>query len=466
MYTFSNRLRTFSFVLMIVGLIGIAWGFMNAPSTVEEAKEMIANQSSHDTHGTDHEVAPTSHGEEDSHAKDDAHIETTGHETATASHGGGHDAKHDEHVFHQLKNRPWSAIYVAIFFFMMIALGTLAFYAIQHAAQAGWSIVLFRVMEAITAYLPIGTVILFLFLVLSGMHMNHVFAWMNPDLLDPAGDSYDKLLANKVSYLNVPWLLIRSAIYIGGWILYRWYARKQTLAQDDAPEGNVHYYKLVKASAMFLVFFLITESMMSWDWIMSIDHHWFSTLFGWYIFSGMIVSAITTIAIITIYLKSRGYLDFVNDSHLHDLAKFMFGFSIFWAYLWFSQFMLIWYANIPEEVTYYVQRFDEYKFPFLGMIVLNFALPILILMNSDYKRLPWFIIMAGILVLIGHYIDIYIMITPGSVGSNWSFFSPEVIGSALFFLGLFIYIVFNALTKAPLLAKGNPFIKESEQFHY
>ena len=100
------------------------------------------------------------------------------------------------------------------------------------------------------------------------------------------------------------------------------------------------------------------------------------------------------------------------------------------------------------------------------MIALNFILPILILMNSDYKRLPWFIIMAGILVLIGHYIDIYVLITPGSVGSSWSFISPEVIGSALFFLGLFIYIVFTALTKAPLKAKGNPFIKESEQFHY
>ena len=164
MYTFSNRLRTFSFVLMIVGLIGIAWGFMNAPSTVEEAKEIIASQNSHDTHGTDHEVVPTSHGEEDSHTNVDAHTETTGHEVTTDSHGhaDGHDAKHDEHVFHQLQNRPWSALYVAIFFFMMIALGTLAFYAIQHAAQAGWSIVLFRVMEAITAYLVPGTVILFL----------------------------------------------------------------------------------------------------------------------------------------------------------------------------------------------------------------------------------------------------------------------------------------------------------------
>ncbi|AOW21490.1 quinol:cytochrome C oxidoreductase [Urechidicola croceus] len=448
MYTFSNRLKTFSFALMIVGLIGITWGFLNTPSTIEEAKEIVAHNSQ-DSHGSSHEVIVDTHDT----TVNDLHGESTAHEE-------GHDASHDEHVFHQLKNRPWSALYVAIFFFMMLALGTLAFYAIQHAAQAGWSIVLFRVMEGITAYLPIGAVILFLFLVLSGMHMNHVFAWM-------AHDPSDELLANKAGYLNVPFLLIRSAIYIAGWIWYRQYSKKQTRLQDEASEGdNTHYRKLFKASAAFLVFFLVTESMMSWDWIMSIDHHWFSTLFGWYIFAGMFVSAITTIALVTIYLKSRGYLEYVNDSHLHDLAKFMFGFSIFWTYLWFSQFMLIWYANIPEEVTYYVQRFEEYKVPFLGMLAMNFAFPILLLMNSDYKRLPWFIVMAGIVVLIGHYVDVYIMITPGSVGSQWSFISPEVIGAALFFLGLFIFIVFTALTKAPLKAKGNPFIKESEQYHY
>ena len=154
MYTFSKRLKTFSFALMIVGLVGIAWGFFNAPSTVEEAKEIVAHNESHDTHAT------TTHTVE---ASDDAH-----------STEASHDASHDEHVFHQLQNRPWSALFVAIFFFMMLALGVLAFYAIQQVAQAGWSIVLFRVMEGITAYLPVGAVILFVFLVLSSMHMNHV----------------------------------------------------------------------------------------------------------------------------------------------------------------------------------------------------------------------------------------------------------------------------------------------------
>ncbi|MBV1888343.1 MAG: quinol:cytochrome C oxidoreductase [Urechidicola sp.] len=450
MYTFSKRLKTFSFALMIVGLVGIAWGFLNAPSTVEEAKEIVAHNQSHDTHAT------TTHEVEASH---DAHSTEASNDT--------HDSSHDEHVFHQLQNRPWSALYVAIFFFMMLSLGVLAFYAIQHVAQAGWSIVLFRVMEGITAYLPVGAVILFVFLVLSSLHMNHVFAWMNPELLDPASPKYDHLLAEKAGYLNVPFFLVRAVIYIAGWVLYRRYARKQTLSLDNAIEGNLtHYKKLMGASAAFLVFFLVSESMMSWDWLMSIDHHWFSTLYGWYVFAGMFVSGITTIAMVTVYLKSRGYLEYVNDSHLHDLAKFMFGFSIFWTYLWFSQFMLIWYADIPEEVTYYAQRFEEIKVPFMAMVVMNFVFPILVLMNSDYKRLPWFIVIAGVIVLVGHYIDVYVLITPGSVGDQWKFMSPEVIGSAVFFLGLFIFVVFNALTKTPLKVKGNPFMKESEQFHY
>jgi hypothetical protein len=179
----------------------------------------------------------------------------------------------------------------------------------------------------------------------------------------------------------------------------------------------------------------------------------------------MIVSAITVIALLTIYLKSKKYLEKVNDSHIHDLAKFMFGFSIFWAYLWFSQFMLIWYANIPEEVTYFVTRFEDYQVPFLGMVVLNLVFPFLILMNSDYKRIPWFVVMAGIVILCGHYLDVFVMIMPATVGDQWFIGIPEI-GSILLFAGLFIFIVFKALTKAPLLPKGNPFIKESEHFHY
>ena len=205
--------------------------------------------------------------------------------------------------------------------------------------------------------------------------------------------------------------------------------------------------------------------MMSWDWIMSVDPHWYSTLFGWYVFASLFVSAITTIALITIFLKSRGYLEYVNNSHIHDLAKFMFGISIFWTYLWFSQFMLIWYSNIPEEVTYFITRIEDYNLPFFGMLVLNFIFPLLVLMNSDYKRVNWFVVMAGIVILVGHYIDIYNMIMPATVGESWFIGIPEI-SAVLFFGGLFIFVVFSALTKAPLLAKRNPYIKESKHYHY
>src|SRR5690606_8342859 len=184
-----------------------------------------------------------------------------------------------------------------------------------------------------------------------------------------------------------------------------------------------------------------------------------------YVFASFIVSAVTVIALVTLYLKSKGYLEYVNTSHIHDLAKFMFGFSVFWTYLWFSQFMLIWYADIPEEVTYFVTRIEDYNLLFFGMVVLNFVFPVLILINTDFKRLSWIIVMAGIIILTGHYIDFFNMIMPATVGDQW-FIGAGELGAILFFMGLFIFVVFTSLTKAPLLAKRNPLVEESKHFHY
>ncbi len=432
MYTFSNKLKLFSFVLMIVGALGIGYGFLTAPANVEEAKAMVADAHHGDnTHGASHAEASEHH----------------------------EDRAHDEHLLHQLQNKPWAALYVAAFFFMMIALGTLAFYAIQRAAQAGWSPVLFRVMEGITAYLLPGTLIVLLLLILSGLHLNHLFVWMDPEVV-----AHDELIEGKSGYLNVPFFLARAIFYILGWNIYRYFSRKFSLAQDQAKDISNHK-KNFRISAGFLVFFIVTESMMSWDWIMSVDPHWFSTLFGWYVFASMFVSGITVIALLSMYLKSKGYLEKVTHNHLHDLAKFMFGISIFWTYLWFSQFMLIWYSNIPEEVTYFVTRIQDYNLPFFGMLVMNFVFPLLILMNSDYKRVNGFVVMAGIVILLGHYLDVFNMIMPATVGDQWSIGLAEL-GAFLFFGGLFIYVIFSALTKAPLEAKGDPFMGESERFVY
>ncbi|WP_396192306.1 quinol:cytochrome C oxidoreductase [Flavobacterium sp.] len=507
MYTFSKNLKNIALALMILGLVGIVYGFLSAPKTIEEVEKIVAEShhgghhaeaTTHDAHATEatHETkAAVAHGEvkdtthavahntevkndsvvaseNDSTKTDVAPVATENHDnhtTTEVAHVSKVDdekehKEHIEHVFHQLQNKPWAALYVACIFFLLISMGVLAFYAIQQVAQAGWSPVLFRVMQGITAYLPYGSVIFFILLLLSGFHVNHLFVWMKEGVDVVGHENYDKLIAGKTGYLNVPFWLIRAAIFLIGWNLYRHLSRKNCLAQDEAND-NLFYKKNFKLSAAFLVFFIVSESIMAWDWIMSVDPHWFSTLFGWYVFASFFVSGITTISMVTLYLKSKGYLENVNSSHIHDLSKFMFGISVFWTYLWFSQFMLIWYSNIPEEVTYFITRIKDYNLLFFGAVALNFLFPILVLINTDFKRVAGIVVFAGIIILFGHYIDFFNMIMPATVGDQW-FIGVSEISSLLFFLGLFIFVVFNALTKVPLTPKRNPFIEESKHFHY
>jgi hypothetical protein len=428
---------------MIVGVLGIGYGFLSAPSTIEEAKAIVAAKEVH--HSGGHQQATS---EDENHA---AH---------TDAHAQDH-AAHDAHTLSKLQNRPWSAVLIAGFFFFMLALGTLVFYAVQHVSQTGWSPVLFRIMEAISSYLFPGAVILYIFFVLTaGFHMNHLYIWMDPEIM-----ANDHILQLKSGYLNIPFFLIRSLLFLGGWCFYRYYVVKQSRLQDQANDYK-HYKNIFKSSVFFLLFFFVTESVMAWDWFMGLEPHWYSTLFAWYIFASMFVSAVTVIAMVLIYLKSKGLLEFVNDSHLHDLAKYIFGLSIFWTYLWFGQFMLIWYANIPEEAAYFMTRVEHYNVVFFGMLVFNFVFPFLILMNTDFKRKGWFVMIAGLCVLVGHYMDVFQWVMPSTVGELWSFGIPEI-SSILFFLGLFIFVVFNAIAKTPsLLAKRNPFIEESKHFHY
>ena len=494
MYTFSNKLRTFSFILMILGVLGIGYGFFTAPKNIEEVETILKEEESHHEGGheaasTTHETKAIAHDASESHgevakttvdtvavhtgsvtlAKDTITAATATQEVAAEENHNSvkhataskHDenAEHLKHVFHQLSNKPWAALYVACIFFMLISMGALAFYAIQQVAQAGWSPVLFRVMQGVTSYLLPGSIIFFIILLLSGFHVNHLFIWMDEEVR-----ATDELIKGKTGYLNFPFWIARAGLFLVVWNLYQYRSRKNCLAQDEAND-NTFYKKNFKMSAAFLVFFIVSESIMSWDWIMSVDPHWFSTLFGWYVFASFFVSGITTIQLVTIYLKSNGYLENVNSSHIHDLSKFMFGISVFWTYLWFSQFMLIWYSNIPEEVTYFVTRINDYGITFWGAVVMNFIFPILLLINTDFKRIFWIIVMAGTVILIGHYIDFFNMIMPATVGDRW-FIGVSEISSVLFFLGLFIYVVFNALTKVPLTPKRNPFIEESKHFHY
>ena len=431
---------------MILGALGMGYGFLTAPSTTEEVAQMMHHEE--DGH----------HGEAESHAAPAADSNGS-HGAAEAGHSAEEEQSHLEHLLHQAQNRPWTAFFIAAFFFLMISVCVLVFYAIQWAAQAGWSIVLFRIMEGISAYILPGSILLFLFLVLSAMHFNHIYVWMGEEALD------DEIIQGKSWWLNVPGWLIRSFIYLFTYNLFRYLLRRNSLALDES--GDIKLYrKSFNMSVTFIVIFGIFELFMSFDWLMSLDPHWYSQLYSFYVFASVLVSGITTIALVTIYLKSKGVIPFVNNSHIHDLAKYMFGFSIFWTYFFFDQFMLQWYANIPEEAAYFFPRLiGSYQLPFISMLVMNFVFPILILMDSDFKRIPWFVVAAGLVILTGHFIDVFQLISPATVGDSWSIGIPEF-SSLAFFLGLFIFVVFTSISKAPLHAKGNPFMKESEIYHY
>ncbi len=451
MFKLSGKLKLFSVILLVLGAIGIVYGFISTPNNVEEAKEMIAT----------HQHVEGQAAAEHAHTEKNAFIDGIQGEGFTEkamesveSHHHGHSSA--EKDLHQLQTRPWSATFVAAFFFFMMALGVLVFQAAQYVSQAGWSPVLYRVFEGIHNYVLPGSIIVALIVLLAGTHF---YPWQNADLV--AGD--DKLQVKSL-YLNFPFFLVRVLIYLAIWNVYRFFLRKNSLAQSDMTDYS-HNRRNYKYSVFFLILFALSESTMAWDWFMSMTPHWYSALFAWYIFASMFVSGITVIALVTIYLKRKGHLEFVNDSHIHDLAKYIFAFSIFWTYLWFAQFMLIWYANIPEEAAHFVMRIQHYNLLFFSMLLLNFVFPILILMNSDFKRIPWFVEFVGIFILIGHYIAIYLIVVPSTVGTHGTFGIPEF-AAILFFLGLFILSVGKGLEKVSLRPKGDPFIKESENYHY
>lgn len=373
-------------------------------------------------------------------------------------HGGG-DHGHD---------RFWANIFVNGFFFFAISLGALFFLALQYATEASYMIAVKRVIEGVSQYIFVGSGILIIFFAAGSFHLHHIYHWMDPlvyiEFLEDgsANPMYDSIIAGKQAYLNQPFFWIRTLVYLGVWCYFANLFRKRSLL-EDAEGGTKIHFKNMTYAAIFLVFFAFTSSTASWDWIMSIDTHWFSTLFGWYVFSGIWVSAMIFLVLVTIYLRKKGYLPTVNDSHVHDLAKWMFAISFLWTYLWFSQFMLIWYANIPEEVTYYITRIEHYQWLFFGVFFTNFLFPMVILIARDTKRSIGYLITVGVIIFIGHWLDVFLMITPGSLG-HLEFGFMEI-GMFLGFLGLFLYVVFNAFTKAPMTVKNHPFLDESEHLH-
>jgi len=334
-----------------------------------------------------------------------------------------------------------------------------------------WGVTTHRVFQAIMSFMPIGAIVLLIVFIAGAAHMHHLYHWMDPELYIKGGEHYDEIIANKQAYLNTPFFLIRSVIYIAVWMFFAYWLRKKSKEEDAlnlaayADGVSPIYKKSIFMGVLFIFFFAYTSSSSAWDWLMSIDTHWFSTMFGWYSFSGMWVSSMIVAVVLVLYLKSKGYLKEVNDSHIHDLGKWLFAISCLWSYLWFSQFMLIWYSDIPEEVTYYMDRFEHYKLLYVGTFFVNFLLPFFLLMSRDAKRNAIFLLPVALVIFLGHWIDVLVMVLPGTMHEEGGLGLVEI-GMFLTFLGGFILTILTSLSKASLQTKNHPMYDESVHLHH
>ncbi|WP_209389591.1 MULTISPECIES: quinol:cytochrome C oxidoreductase [unclassified Chryseobacterium] len=441
MYSFSPKLKSASIILLVVGLVLFAVGFfMNKGMSTEKIEHMMEA-----LHASGH-TAPTHSSEMVGPQDHEAHL---------------------KHAELQVHNSPLASIHFVAVFFFGVSCCVLFFYCIQHAAHAGWPIIITRVMEAIASYIPWGGAILIIIMILNITHNGHLFHWMDPELTREGSPEFDVILFEKKRFLNIPFYAVRTIIYVVGASFFAWKLKAMSKKVDET-KSRVDYQYLYRWAVGYIAFFGFASAAWAWDWLMSIDPHWYSTMYIWYSMVSCLSSGIAVIILLSVFLKKNGFLPQFNDNHLHDLGVFLFATSMLWTYTWFAQFMLYWYANVPEEVNYFFGRFEHYSSTFLPMLIVNFVLPLLVLVSSSIKRNYKVVTTMAVIVICGHILDYFNMVMPGTVGPYWK--TPEVLllvlGSILFVAGLFMFTVLSALAKLKLIPTGNPYLHESEIYEY
>lgn len=351
-------------------------------------------------------------------------------------------------------HRTWANLLMDNYYFLSLTIGASFFFSLQYITQSGWSAMFRRIPEAIMAYIPYAAIIMLV--MYFGLH--DIYHWSHPDLV-----ANDELLAHKAPFLNVPFYMIRIVIFFTAWILLTRYLRKLSL-QEDNLGGTAMFEKMEFWSKIFIFVLAFTFSIASFDWIMSIDAHWFSTIFAFKNFGAAFYHGTSLVALIAIILHKKGYFKDMNEYHLLDFSRYMFGLSIIWGYLYFSQFALIWFGNIPEETIYYAQRWENgWKIFFYLNFLINWFIPFIVLLPQKLDKSINFVYFICILLLIGLYTDIYEQVMPDFITSP-SFGIIEI-GVFAGLAGLFLFAFSKALAKVPLIAKNHPYLDESIHHH-
>jgi len=344
---------------------------------------------------------------------------------------------------------------VAYLFFLTLSLGGLIFVLIQFATRAGWSVAVRRIAEHSMGTLPLMAVLA----IPLALGFEHLFTWFDPQVVKD-----DPLLEKKVAYLNPGFFYVRSFVYLIGWAALGWWFRRQSIRQDD---GNAVQMtrRLQIASPPAIVWFAVTTTFFAFDWIMSLDPHWYSTIFGVYFFAGSMVSILCLLILLVLLLQRYGLLEsIVSEEHLHDLGKLLFGFVVFWAYIAFSQFMLIWYANIPEETLWYAHRL-HHGWEYLSFLLAagHFVLPFFLLISRDAKRNHAVLMTGTVWLLVMHYVDLYWLVMPSY---QTEAFRPHWLDllSLLGLGGVFVAGLFRLMAKPLLIPRRDPRLAESLSF--
>jgi hypothetical protein len=350
--------------------------------------------------------------------------------------------------------RVWTSYLVAFFYFACLALGAMFFIAFNFVTNAGWSTSIRRIAESFTSYLPVMVVTSFVLI----LGFKHLYPWADPE-------QAHRLTGGKSIYLSQAFVIARFVIFGLGCLVFKNLIVGNSLKQDETGDNNLTLQNSPR-SVGFIAFFAIFFSMFSIDLLMSLLPSWYSTIFGIYAFAGMIQSTFALMAIMIVWLKDSKWVSgYITVEHQHDIGKFLKGFTVFWAYIAFSQFMLIWYANIPEETEFYLMRSHSgWLVISFGLLIFRFIVPFLTLLPRDAKRNDSVLVSVSILVLIMQYVDIYWLVYPNFNEGAPVFGFYEI---AIFagFAGLFLTMVLKFMTKNNLVAIKDPRLHEALSHH-
>ncbi len=489
-FTFTSKAKLNLFIIMIVGLALIGLGALthgggghdshgdgHGTHGQEEHVDHAAVTLQHEDGSTDIAIedahAEEAHGEEahnEMHQEDAHHGEHHGeveHHNdemhGDAHHADAHGGHGEDHGHHGIvgatpitvKKIIVTNFWVIVQMLLWMSIAAMFFLAAHTAGWAGFHIMFQKVLLGIMSIMPIAFI---LGAIIFAVGKHDIFIWTNAEAI-----AASELMATKTAFLNTKTFVMLSVVWaaILLTLLWRWWV---ILSKQDTDPDLKYFSSSRSLAAICIVLVAIINAFGVWHWIMSIQPNWYSTMYAWYTMASGAAIMIATTILVLIYLQSKGYMPNLNKSHYHDLGKYLFAISVFWTYVWFSQYMLIWYGNIPEETVYFKELMKNYPVIFYGALILNFFLAFLILIKRDAKRNKGIMIFASVMIIIGHWFDFFNMIVP--YGVNKGGMGLISIGTLLIFAGIAGFVILSALSRVKSLdSREHPYYKESLKHH-